>query len=340
MAHMNESWHIWMSHGTYEWVMAHMNESWHIWMSHGMYVPLSMKGAFICVTWLMYVLLCCSVLQCVAVCCSVLQCVAVCCSMYVPLSMEGASLPNTKGMRTSPICGDVTHSHVWHDSTICVTQTIQTCDTTHSPVRWLIPMGWLRWVGCLKIQVSLQNTGLFCRALLQKRPIILSILLIVATPYQTPRIYRYPTSTGCAPQLSVVTWRIHMCDTTHSYVWHEWFRRVTRLIHMWDESSLWDTTHSQWSNANGMRTSAITYDVTNSYVWRDTFIRHSRARWLVSIEHNSFTVIQHHRDAHLRYLLWRDSFICATWHIHMCDMNHSYVWRGSFTCEMTRSYET
>jgi len=38
-------------------------------------------------------------------------------------------------------------------------------------------MGWLRWVGCLKIQVSLQNTGLFCRALLQKRPIFLSILL-------------------------------------------------------------------------------------------------------------------------------------------------------------------
>jgi len=46
-------------------------------------------------------------------------------------------------------------------------------------------MGWLRLVGCLKMQVSLQNKGLFCRALLQKRPIFLSILLIVATPYQT-----------------------------------------------------------------------------------------------------------------------------------------------------------
>ena len=41
----------------------------------------------------------------------------------------------------------------------------------------------LRLVGCLKIYVSLQNIGLFCRALLQKRPICLSILLIVATPY-------------------------------------------------------------------------------------------------------------------------------------------------------------
>jgi len=34
MSHMNESCHIWMSHVTYEWVMAHMNETCHIWMSH------------------------------------------------------------------------------------------------------------------------------------------------------------------------------------------------------------------------------------------------------------------------------------------------------------------
>ena len=34
MAYMNKSWHIWMFRGTYEWVMAHMNVSWHTWMSH------------------------------------------------------------------------------------------------------------------------------------------------------------------------------------------------------------------------------------------------------------------------------------------------------------------
>jgi len=45
----------------------------------------------------------------------------------------------------------------------------------------LSDMGWLRLVGCLKIYISLQNIGLFCRSLLQKRPIFLSILLIVAT---------------------------------------------------------------------------------------------------------------------------------------------------------------
>ena len=44
-------------------------------------------------------------------------------------------------------------------------------------------MGWLRLVGSLKLFVSLENMGLFCGALLQKRPIILRSLLIVAAPY-------------------------------------------------------------------------------------------------------------------------------------------------------------
>jgi len=35
MAYVNESWHMWMSHGICEWVMAYVNESWHMWMSHG-----------------------------------------------------------------------------------------------------------------------------------------------------------------------------------------------------------------------------------------------------------------------------------------------------------------
>ena len=44
-------------------------------------------------------------------------------------------------------------------------------------------MGWLRLVGSLKLQVSFAEYSLFYRALLQKRPIILRSLLIVATPY-------------------------------------------------------------------------------------------------------------------------------------------------------------
>jgi len=43
-------------------------------------------------------------------------------------------------------------------------------------------MGWLQLVGALKLQVSFAEYRLFYRALLQKRPVILRSLLIVATP--------------------------------------------------------------------------------------------------------------------------------------------------------------
>jgi len=45
-------------------------------------------------------------------------------------------------------------------------------------------MGWLRVVGSLILYISFAEHSLFYRALLQRRPIILKSLLIVATPYQ------------------------------------------------------------------------------------------------------------------------------------------------------------
>ena len=47
--------------------------------------------------------------------------------------------------------------------------------------RW-IDMGWLQLVGSLKLQVSFAEYRLFYRDLLQKRPIILRSLVIIATP--------------------------------------------------------------------------------------------------------------------------------------------------------------
>ena len=58
-------------------------------------------------------------------------------------------------------------------------------------------MGWLRLVGSSKIKVSLQNIGLFCRALLQKRPIFLRSLLIVATPYAYAEKYAFLWKKEC-----------------------------------------------------------------------------------------------------------------------------------------------
>ena len=66
---------------------------------------------------------------------------------------------------------------VWESVSICgyVWESVVICCAS--------VMGWPRSVGSLKLQVSVENTGLFCRALLQKRPVILRSLLIVATPY-------------------------------------------------------------------------------------------------------------------------------------------------------------
>ena len=44
-------------------------------------------------------------------------------------------------------------------------------------------MEWLGLVGSIKLYVSFAEYRLFYRSLLQKRPIILSILLTKATPY-------------------------------------------------------------------------------------------------------------------------------------------------------------
>jgi len=101
---------------------------------------------------------------------------------------------------------DTTYSHESLGSFICVTWLIHTCDVTQLGLEWaghvdrpmshrngglqqkkqsteICTMGWIRLVGSLKLQVSFAEYRLFYRALLQKRPIILWSLLIVATPY-------------------------------------------------------------------------------------------------------------------------------------------------------------
>jgi len=65
-----------------------------------------------------------------------------------------------------------------------------------------------------------------------------------------------------------VTLLIHMCDTTHPYVWHDSFARVSWLIHMCDMMHL-----CVWHDSFICVTWRIhTCDMTHSYVWHDPFI--------------------------------------------------------------------
>ena len=114
------------------------------------------------------VAVCCSVLQCVAACCSMLQCVAVCCSV----------------LQCVAVCCSMAKIFFWG---ICqkAKDRFKKCrfnryGTTNADASG---MEWLRLVGSLGLWVSFTEYSLFYMALLQKRPITLRCLLIVATPY-------------------------------------------------------------------------------------------------------------------------------------------------------------
>jgi len=63
---------------------------------------------------------------------------------------------------------------------------------SYSKTQMHIPhMGWLRLVGSIRLQVSFAEHSLFYRALLQKRLIILSMLLTEAIPYTCTYTYTY-----------------------------------------------------------------------------------------------------------------------------------------------------
>ena len=98
----------------------------------------------------------------------------------------------------------------------------------------------------------------------------------------------------------------------------------------------------------------VVCDMTHSYVWHTHKRILSLARFCLAclhvcnMWHDSFicaTWLIHMCDVTHSYVQ-RDSFICATWLIHMCDMAHSYVWHGPFICvtwpihmcDMTHSY--
>jgi len=140
----------------------------------------------------------------------------------------------------------MTHSYVLHNSFICVA--------------WSIYL-----YGVATMSRRLKFTGLFYRALLQKRPVIWKSLLTEATPYVPSRYwvtclihvcdipYSYlwrdcvmTCSYAWHDSFICVTRLVHTCDMTDLYVWHDWFVCVTCLIHM--------------------------CDMTHSYVWHDSFI--------------------------------------------------------------------
>jgi len=102
-----------------------------------------------------------------------------------------------------------------------------------------------------------------------------------------------------------VTWLIHKCDMTHSYMWRDSFIRVTELIHMCV------TTHSYVCHDSFICTCLLHMcDVTHSHLLSNSCIS---VTWLIYMY-----------DVTRSYVC-RDSFVFVTCLIRMCDMTHSYL---------------
>jgi len=97
-----------------------------------------------------------------------------------------------------------------------------------------------------------------------------------------------------------VTWLIHTCDVTHSYMWHDSIICVKWLIHI--------------------------CDMTHSYVWCDSFIYGTRLNRICNMTHCCVGTMS------LSSLRPLKMAVCVTWLIRMYDMTHLYQWHDSFMC--------
>jgi len=107
-------------------------------------------------------------------------------------------------------------------------------------------MGWLRWVGSIKSQVFFAEYHLFYRALLQKRPIILRSLLIVATPYVTLSLCVCARECLIYQSSPTPVWRdcqavVVSFNMTHSYMWRDvtYFTRHDASLGLWSCRLIW-----------------------------------------------------------------------------------------------------
>jgi len=112
-----------------------------------------------------------------------------------------------------------------------------------------------------------------------------------------------------------VPWLIHMCDMTHSYVWHDSFICVPWLIHM--------------------------CAMTHSYMWHDSFIcmtwlihgcdrTLSYVTWLIFKWHISVTCdVTHFIISRFEWSEWlpsaHDSFNCVTWLIPLAGADFEII---------------
>ena len=169
---------------------------------------------------------------------------------------------------------------------------------------------------------------------------------------------RHPVSTLCL--FLCVTWRIHTCDMTHSYVRQDSFICATGLNYMCTQDSFICVLSRPRTCIDAWLISMcdVTYfcDVTNFYVWCDSLICvtslvYMRDMTHLFMRHDSSKGLSRPRtsmDALLIYMCdithlyaRHDPSIYATWLIYVCVVEaedlygrfaHLHVWQDSYIC--------
>ena len=154
-------------------------------------------------------------------------------------------------------------------------------------------------------------------------------------------------------------WMSHVTDTNESnHQSDQLFRRLVIVaLHPWDSSprrrdpNVWDVTHSYvWRDSCACVTRLMHMrDMTHSYVWHDSFICET---WLSPMRDMTDPYASHDAFIYVTWLIYtrdvtRHPKKCVTWLIlpalcpqmcvirliHMCDMTRSFVCHYLFVCE-------
>jgi len=153
----------------------------------------------------------------------------------------------------------------WHDSCVCATCLIRTCDMTHLRVRhdWFVRVAWLMCM-CDMTHSYVWHDSFVCATWL------------IRTRGMTHVYVRHDSFVR-------VTWLIRMCDKTHLYAWHDSFMCATWLICMCDRTPNWVwnvwmslVTHvTEWYDSSDANYTP-TLRAGVAYAWHDSFICEKR----------------------------------------------------------------
>jgi len=186
---------------------------------------------------------------------------------------------------------------------------------------------WLRLAGSLKLWVSFAKEPHKRDYVLQKRPIILRSLLIIATTAMSTGVFKNIEILSCALphyccfllceilscatlKLSHVEWicerwlilvcnMTHRCDITYSYLWHDFFTSVRWSFTQQRMSCvIWFICICDVVYLNVWHTSHL-------YVWHVWFIRVTRLVHTCAMT----------RSRKRGWAVWNHPFTCVTWRI-------------------------